>query len=1188
MALSYIEKQEFNQFILTNLKLKLTNKPADGLPSGGVSISNPFPENQCLLGSLGFQRDAVSKGLQSPHSMGMVLLVKPNEDGLLCVDINGQADLLYRCIPSFEEQSRALVEVDGAPKQKQNLTSCFQRMMLAFSGGRFEIDTAKDENTWVSDKREAIQSALRNLESELHANPRIFKKCHLTPRGYAKTEVQWDDALIHDQSSMEQQVIKQLFSDTSQIFHYDIGLTARCRKAPLSLARRDGLFLLEVYMVNRARAEDAIMYGINRPTIMDCGLTVSLTQGISYKLPHKLNPEDYRFFDEEGLDGYGINCGVDVFKPNVFHTNSLPTYHQPYFETPDALQVGMSASPTYELLSKNPLPVLEDLVSALTGYSDDWLEKIQHLRNLGDNKAADEAKLDSETFISEMSRIADGISLLKSKPDLLRSFMLMNETMARAVKIQGKSFDGWRLFQLAFILTQIKSIQERLVKVDDNPSFDVADVLWFATGGGKTEAYLGVITIALFYQRITNRLYGTSSWMRFPLRMLASQQFQRLSYVIAQANIIKERENIQGFPFTIGYFTGAGTPNSLSKKDSAGNNVALGLMSPEDLLKFKFINDCPYCGGAESVFIEKNNACSRIYHRCLHSTCWSNTVAKEGSHGEGIKGEIGIFVSDEECYRYLPSVLVGTIDKLAIVALNRKFNLFFGTAKYFCPEHGFTRQTQCEHNRWTLDDKGFWDVAKCGNNTSRSHLRVVNIPSMRDPGFPFLIQDELHLLSENLGNFDGHYESLLCVMQKSFGGVAPKILAATATIKDFEHHVHHLYLKRGRRFPAPGIVSGESFYSRRRIDPDTGDNLIRRTFAACLPIMSGKSAPLASATISFCFMAMMREWRNWIIEGDTAFLKPLRWATSKLSDLVAHIETNLDSNLIYVTQKGLISEIANHSEQVNASLPDEQRFRSIRLDADTPLETIQREITHIENKPFDDNRKQLVATNLISHGVDLERLNFMTLCGWPTSTAEYVQATARAGRVHPGIIITTLGYHKLYEQNIFLNFRDYHFFMEKLVESVPINRFAYNILDRTLPGIMCAIILNWAAQQSWGAKISYGFKQLHELLNQSDINAIGMLKNKIMETLSVHDSPVASYFDSRVLSEFESKLGNSVSDALSRMEQLGQSSMDMTIPEVVELVLGHRPFTSFRDIEPAIGIKFESQEEESILDALRR
>lgn len=1188
MALSYIEKQEFNRFLLTNLKLRLTNKPLGGLPSEGVSISNPFPENQCLLGSLGFQRDSISKGLQSPHSMGMVLLVKPNDDGLVCLDINGQADLLYRCIPTFAEQSRALVEVDGAPKLKQNLTSCFQRMMLAFSGGRFEIDTVKDNNAWISDENEAIEKALRNVESKLHANPRIFRKCHLTPKGYAKTEVQWDSDVINDQSSMDQQVSKQLFSDPGQIFHYDIGLTARCRKAPLSLARRDGLFLLEVYMVNRSRADVAGMYGINRPTIMDCGLSVTLTQGTSYKLPHKLNPEDYRFFEEEGLDGYGINCGVELVAPNVFHTNSLPTYHQPYFETPDALQVGMSEQPTYDLLASNPLPVLGELVSALAGYSRAWIDKIQHLRNHGDNKAADEAKLDSETFICEMGRISEGISLLNSNPDLLRSFMLMNETMAKAVTIQGKSFNGWRLFQLAFILSQIKSIQERLVKVDDNPSFDVADVLWFATGGGKTEAYLGVITIALFYQRITNRLYGTSSWMRFPLRMLASQQFQRLSYVIAQANIIKERERIQGFPFTIGYFTGAGTPNSLTAKDNTGNNAALGLMSSEDLLKFKFINDCPYCGATESVVIEKNNNCSRIYHRCSMPLCWSNTHANVGRYGEGIRGEIGIFISDEECYRYLPSVLVGTIDKLAIVALNRKFNLFFGTAKYFCPEHGFSRLPQCEHNRWTLDDKGFWDVVKCGNNTSRSNLRVTPIPSMRDPGFPFLIQDELHLLSENLGNFDGHYESLLCVLQKSYGGLPPKVLAATATIKDFDHHVHHLYLKRGRRFPAPGIVSGESFYSRRRIDPNTGDTLIRRTFAACLPIMSGKSAPLASATISFCFMAMMREWREWIKEGSTDFLRPLGWDVSKLSDLVTHIETNLDSNLIYVTQKGLISEIANHSEQANASLPDELRFRSIRLDADTPLETIQREITHIENKPFDDHRKQLVATNLISHGVDLERLNFMTLCGWPTSTAEYVQATARAGRVHPGIIITTLGYHKLYEQNIFLNFRDYHFFMEKLVESVPINRFAYNILDRTLPGIMCAIILNWAAQQSWGAKITYGFKQLHALLNQPDINAIGMLKNKIMETLSVHDSPVASYFDSRVLSEFESKLSNNVTDALSRMEQLGQSSMDMTIPEVVELVLGHRPFTSFRDIEPAIGIKFESQEEESILDALRR
>ena len=143
---------------------------------------------------------------------------------------------------------------------------------------------------------------------------------------------------------------------------------------------------------------------------------------------------------------------------------------------------------------------------------------------------------------------------------------------------------------------------------------------------------------------------------------------------------------------------------------------------------------------------------------------------------------------------------------------------------------------------------------QCGNNTRTSELKVVTVAPMSDPGFALLVQDELHLLRESLGNFDAHYETLLSNLQVSHKGRAPKVLAATATIKDFEDHIHHLYMQHAVRFPAPGVSQGESFYSRKAKDHETETALIRRWFAGILPIGRGRIAMQAVAEISSRFL----------------------------------------------------------------------------------------------------------------------------------------------------------------------------------------------------------------------------------------------------------------------------------------------------------------------------------------------
>ena len=115
----------------------------------------------------------------------------------------------------------------------------------------------------------------------------------------------------------------------------------------------------------------------------------------------------------------------------------------------------------------------------------------------------------------------------------------------------------WRPFQIAFFLLNIESIAN-----ENSKDRTLVDLLWFPTGGGKTEAYLGLIAFNLFFERLngldTNR---TSVIMRYTLRLLTAQQFERASKLICSMEVIREENlNLLGETrFTIGIFVGGAT-----------------------------------------------------------------------------------------------------------------------------------------------------------------------------------------------------------------------------------------------------------------------------------------------------------------------------------------------------------------------------------------------------------------------------------------------------------------------------------------------------------------------------------------------------------------------------------------------------------------------------------------------------
>ncbi|MEX5607930.1 DEAD/DEAH box helicase family protein [Pseudomonas protegens] len=1186
MALNYRQEMGLTAAFLEEMRLRLSDKDVDVLPPDGKLYHGVEPSRVSLVGCLGAAPDPEYTGPQPPNSIGIVLLVSPDEGGWIKCELSGQFDVVHRYTPDLRVMEENLALDSGLPRKSQTLPLAFKRYTVSFSSITLELDPNKP-NEWVSGKAE-IAATLIAEQQRWISDPRIMRRCNTNANGNARFGFNWSDTAMVDQASLNRTVHEQIVSDRSAILNYAINLRARLRPTPSAFGTNAlGSFLLEIFLENQTTTDHARAFGVDSPYLLDARLVAKLVAGEAYKVPHRLQPEEYRYRDNDGLPGYGISCAVVEVQKKLFKTDGMPTFAQPRVEAPLPAEVGMDCAPSYEMLARDPLLVCDSFLQTQERYLDQWAVRISALESAGLMDDKDVAIADRKAFQEETSRIRDGVELLRNHADLRQCFQWMNEAMGAAIRIQGKRFTGWHLFQLGFILSQVRSIYERHAALAElRGSMETADVLWFATGGGKTEAYLGIISMALLYGRQKGRDYGTTAWLRFPLRMLSVQQFQRLSYVLAQTNILRHRERLGGWPFTIGYYTGEGTPNRVSS--TFGDDVQKGFLpsfSDERLKSYQFITDCPYCGTVSSIGIATDMTQARIKHICSNPECWSNCGADPGEHGRGIQGEIGIYVSDEECYRYLPSVMVGTVDKLAVIGHNHRFVNFFGGARFFCPEHGFTQRSKCEHHRIEQrSDK--WEALDCGNNTRTSTVRVVPVAPMKDPGFSLLVQDELHLLRESLGNFDAHYETLLSTLQISHGGRAPKVLSATATIKDFEDHIHHLYLRDAVRFPAPGVNQGESFYARKAKDDETGSQLIRRWFAGILPIGRGRVAMKAVAEASSRFLDQVDDWRAKLAACDAPLLQAIELSTSQSQDALRYIEKNLNTDLVYANSKRSITEIMRYMEEVNNKTSVERKARL--LDGETRLDMILDAIRHVETKDADDSCRHIIATSVVSHGVDIAELNFMIVAGWPKSTAEYIQASARSGRVHPGIVLCVLSSHQLFESGVFMNFGDYHTFLDRLVDSVPINRFAPNIIDRTLPGVLSSVLLNWAPQQKWGSDLNHKVNNLVSLL-RSDIGkaAVAEIKAVVINALRI-PAALSAEFDSRVIAGFDAALVSRVDNAFYELERWPGSKNEQTLSEALGDIFGYAPFRSFRDIENQILIKPVNNAADQVFMALAR
>lgn len=883
--------------------------------------------------------------------------------------------------------------------------------------------------------------------------------------------------------------------------------------------------------------------GLEERAIFDAKLTVGIEGGQLLPFDFLLAPKDYRCNPE--MPSRGINCTVNWdTTTQILETETLPVFRQPLYRTKTDYEIEFSV-----MASDKPEKALGRIYEGMVDYLAQWDAFLKdEATNILSQDGRKACRNDRDAFKVEIDRFCLGIETLSKDRKLARAFQLMNQAFYQIGKASGGRISAWRLFQIGFIVSQLPSLAARELPASQNDeyvhrvreAFEEVGILWFPTGGGKTEAYLGLLAIAMLYDRLRGKTRGVTAWMRFPLRMLSLQQLERLAVVIAELNKLREIETDigKGDPFAIGYYVGDSvTPNSISSDymDRLERNVAA-------CKEKRLLRRCPYCGNEVEVKALRKEW--RLAHVCTNDKCFSHTASTLGPY----RGTLPLCIVDNEIYRYLPSVLVGTVDKLAIAGRSRYFSHIMRGVRQRCRTHGYMSYGNCIEQF-----------------SARCQIRrgdIESLETVKDSVPSLLIQDELHLLRAELGAFDGHYEGLLQYLGNS-SSLPSKVLAATATIEAYDVHAFHLYLSHARRYPQPSWQNGESFYA-------TSTPLKhRRLYIGILAHTRSIEDPVIR--ILYLYWREIRQLQHNLQKAADVMGCP-----NASSIEVAHVLRLYDLSLGYVNRKATGGTLMHRAAAIEKMLETQGlgSLESRLLTGDSGPEKVGEIIARVvkEREETSESRlSQIFATNLISHGVDLERINMMVICGMPSHYAEYVQATSRAARSHPGCVFVCFKGRDPRELSQYEFFGQMHEHMDRLIEAVAINRFASFVTDKTLPGLLVGVLLNKYTPDFFGQYIDKTLDHvptLKQALGLSPGSNATINQDELLQILEQiigvdKDRPPASPAQIKHVQEHLAEIFNELIAAIGR-------TSEMKLTEVLN------PLTSFRDVDE--GIDFHSPE----------
>lgn len=764
------------------------------------------------------------------------------------------------------------------------------------------------------------------------------------------------------------------------------------------------------------------------------------------------------------------------------------------------------------IASADSASAIQRMLSPMVTAYENWI-KVQEEKNQKDQTIVNHSKrleVTKELLNNARRacrRIARGLALLE-EPDIFEAFKIANRAISVSRRQQliqeGKPPDEieapqWRPFQLAFILLNLESIV-----YPESPDREIVDLLFFPTGGGKTEAYLGLAAFTLVLRRFRYsgiHSAGLTVLMRYTLRLLTLDQLERASRLICALEIEREKNNRLGkHPFEIGLWVGsAATPNKMGKKGDndeysaraktiAYQRDSKGKPSPIPLER------CPWCAekflSDSFTLIGTGGKPNQDYPTDLRVTCRNRSCHFRGDR------PLPIIAVDEPIYRRLPCFMIATVDKFANLPWVGQTAALFGKVSHY-------QENKVNSNLVDVNFYGPADITTQGKPLSEPL-----------PPPELIIQDELHLISGPLGTMVGLYETAidaLCTreineLEKQRTGIStdkerektniirPKIIASTATVRRAQRQIQALFDRPNVDiFPPPGPDRHDSFFAETIFPKDADLESSARLYLGVAA--QGRSPKVIMLRVYLALLAAaQKQWElakeagispnpadpYMTVLGYFNSLRELGGSRRLVEDeinpqlqnygtrRVRFGETQspyfanrkIDEQPEELTSRVSTNEVAQTKN--NLTLPFELK-KSRHRKPSVSSEISQGEIISLSDTTLNYKKEKGVdvalATNMISVGLDIVRLGLMVVLGQPKSAAEYIQSTSRVGRnvSRPGLVVTLLNVHRPRDRSHYERFSTWHSSFYRAVEATSVTPFSPRALDRGLAGVMVAL-----------------------------------------------------------------------------------------------------------------------------------
>lgn len=855
----------------------------------------------------------------------------------------------------------------------------------------------------------------------------------------------------------ESETVHVKFSDFGRTKDYplikDSNVHVHVSRIPLT----NGYSLVTAYVVNKRSNPSSDIEGL----MFQVGLRAHAEDGsavfIAEHICRNVLAADEFYFEQRPIMGRGRGCAAVWGKTENGRTDYVEAAFIPEYEYPGVSAALKDFSPTYfstwQMAAKGKkaetIQKLNTLVDSYEKWINDTLVGSSRMLN------PEFAEKVGNTVIGRcrdaLRRIREGIHIIETDDISFEAFSFMNRviytqnSIKNYAKKHGQGIEcnfrdfvdlrnpknefAWRPFQIAFILMNLKGIVH-----PEDPERDIVDLLYFPTGGGKTEAYLGLMAFTIANRRLRasasdeyNRDGGVTIILRYTLRLLTTQQRDRITKMVVAAELERQKDypKYGTEPISIGFWVGGGvTPNRFDDltekpdKPYAARN--------QRSLIYRQLLTCPFCGKPltkDEFDIDPDRKSVEIH--CSDKHC---VFYKYKNPGERIA--IPVYLVDEEIYAKCPTIILSTVDKFARLPWDVHTNALFGRVDRKCSRDGYIA-IGAKHPK---------------------HRRTGNLPASEIKEVKkflppeLIIQDELHLITGPLGTVYGAYETIIEDMC-THDGIKPKYVVSTATIKNAENQAKSLYARKNTtQFPPNGFEIGDSFFIR---EIPVEEEPFRKYVGICAPGQSLKTTLLRTYAIilqDVYHLSQQEEWKD-VIDPYYSLIGYFN-SIRELGGAVRLLQDDIPKRM-YVIKKKYDNPKQRFLNALN-NVEITSRMSSWQI----PEELSRLEVPFTSRNCLD----TAVATNMIAVGMDVDRLGLMVVDGQPKQNSEYIQATSRIGRAHPGLVVMLYNAYRPRDLSHYENFTGYHSQLYRFVEGTTATPFSARARDRVLHALVVSAI----------------------------------------------------------------------------------------------------------------------------------